>query len=74
MGFGRFIGGIILEILAVLLAILGFAVLLGFFNFILTSYNVLLGIGILIVALFVFVYGWYSYKSGQPKGTVRVEK
>ena len=74
MGFGRFIGGIVLEILAVLLAILGFAVLLGFFNFILTSYNVPLGIGLLIVALFLFVFGWYSYKSGQPKGTVRVDK
>ena len=74
MGFGRFIGGITLEILAVLLAILGFAVLLGFFNFILTSYNVPLGIGILIVGLFLFVYGWYSYKSGKPQGTIRVDK
>ena len=70
----RSLAGIVLEILAVLLAILGFAVLLGFFNFILTSHNVPLGIGILIVALFLFVYGWYSYKSGQPKGMVRVEK
>jgi len=74
LGFGRFIGGITLEILAVLLAILGFAVLLGFFNFILTSYNVPLGIGILIVGLFLFVYGWYSYKSGKPQGTIRVDK
>jgi lipopolysaccharide export LptBFGC system permease protein LptF len=74
LGFGRFIGGVALEILAVLLAILGFAVLLGFFNFILTSYNIPLGIGILIVALFLFVYGWYSYKSGKPQGTIRVEK
>ena len=67
LGFGRFIGGIVLEVLAVLLAILGFAVLLGFFNFILTNYNVPLGIGILIVALFLFVYGWYSYKSVNQK-------
>ena len=74
LGFGRFIGGILLEILSVLLAIFGFVVLLGFFNFISTGYNILLGIGILILALFLFVYGWYSYKSGQPKGTVRVEK
>jgi hypothetical protein len=74
LGFGRFIGGIVLEILAVFLAVLGFTVLLGFFNFILTSYNVPLGIGVLIVALFLFVYGWYSYKSGKPQGTIRVEK
>jgi hypothetical protein len=61
------------QILAVLLAILGFAVPLGFFNCILTNYIATLGIGILIVALYLFVYGWYSYKSGKPQGTIRVE-
>jgi hypothetical protein len=74
LGFGRFIGGALLEILAVLLAIFGIVILLGFLNFVSTSYNVPLGIGILIVALFLFVYGWYSYKSGKPQGTIRVDK
>jgi hypothetical protein len=74
LGFGRFIGGIVLGVLSVLLAVFGFAVLLGFFNFVFSSYNVPLGIGLLIVALFLFVYGWYSYKSGKPQGTIRVEK
>jgi hypothetical protein len=62
------------KFLAILLAIFGFVILLGFFNLVSTSFDVPLGIGILIVALFLFVYGWYSYKSGQPKGTIRVEK
>jgi hypothetical protein len=74
LGFGRFIGGVLLGILSVLLAVFGFAVLLGFFNFGSISYNVPLGIGMLIVAIFLFVYGWYSYKSGKPQGTIRVEK
>ena len=50
-----------LEILAVLLAIFGFIILLGFFSLVPTSFDVPLGIGILIVGLFLFVYGWYSY-------------
>ncbi len=74
MGFARFIGSIVLGILAVLLAFLGFVILLGFFGFIPSSFDIPLGIIALIAALFLFVYGWYSYKSAQPKGTVRVEK
>jgi hypothetical protein len=74
MGFGRFIGGIGLCILAVLLTFFGFAVLFGFFGFVATSFDVPLGIVVLIIALFLFVYGWYSYKSGKPQGTLRVEK
>jgi hypothetical protein len=51
MGFGSFIGGIILGILAVLVAIFGFVILLGFVSFIPSSYNVILGMGILILVL-----------------------
>jgi hypothetical protein len=72
MGFGSFIGGIILEIFAVLVAIFGFIILLGFVSFIPSSYNVILGIGMLILALFLFAFGWYSYQSAKPKGTINV--
>jgi hypothetical protein len=72
MGFGSFIGGIILEILAVVIAIFGLVVLLGFVSFIPAKYSVILGIGLLIVALLMFAYGWYSYQSAKPKGTINV--
>jgi hypothetical protein len=45
MGFGSFIGGILLGILAVRHG---------------------------IVALFLFAFGWYSYKSAKPRGTINV--
>ena len=73
MGFGSFIGGLFLCVLAVLLAAFGLAVLLGFFSFIATSYVVPLGIGLLVVAFFMFIYGWYSYKSAKPRGTLNVQ-
>ena len=72
MGFGSFIGGIILGILAVVVVILGFVVLLGFVKFIPTSFDIPLGIGMIILALFMFAYGWYSYQSAKPKGTLNV--
>ena len=72
MGFGSFIGGIGLCILAVLLGFLGIAVLLGFFSFVVTSFVVPLGIGMIVVALILFLFGWYSYKSGKPQGTLNV--
>ncbi len=72
MGFGKFIGGILLCVLAVLLAFFGFAVLLGLFAFIRTSYDIPLGVGMLVIALFMFIYGWYSYKSAKPRGTINV--
>jgi high-affinity Fe2+/Pb2+ permease len=72
LGFGSYIGGMMLCILAVVLAFLGLVVLLGFLAFIPTSYNVILGIGMLVVALFMFAYGWYSYQSAKPKGTLNV--
>ncbi len=72
MGFGSFIGGILLGVLAVIVAFLGIVVLLGFISFIPTSYDLPLGIIMLIVALFIFAYGWYSYQSAKPKGTINV--
>ncbi len=72
MGFGSYIDGILLCVLAVLLAFLGFAVLLGLLTFVPTSFNIPLGIGMIIVALLVFAYGWYSYKSAKPRGTINV--
>jgi high-affinity Fe2+/Pb2+ permease len=72
MGFASFIAGVGLMILAVLLAVLGFVVLLGFIKLIAASFDVPLGIVILIVALILFAYGWYLYKSGYPRGTINV--
>ena len=72
MGFGSYIGGPALSVLAVALAVFGLAVLLGFINILETSYNVPLGIGILVVALVLFLYGVYSYKSAKPQGTLNV--
>jgi hypothetical protein len=72
MGFGSFIAGIGLMILAVLVAVLGFVVLLGFVKFFPANFDIPLGIGTLIAALILFAYGWYLYKSGYPRGTVNV--
>jgi len=72
MGFGSFIGGLGLIVLAVMLGFFGLVVLLGFFNFVATSYVVPLGIGMIVIALFMFLFGWYSYKSGKPQGTINV--
>jgi len=72
MGFGSYIGGIILGILAVLLAFLGILVLIGFFKFVPANFDVAIGIVMLIAALLLFAYGWYSYQSAKPKGTINV--
>lgn len=72
MGFGNWIGGAGLCVLAVLLGVFGVAVLLGLFNFVVTNYSIPLGIGMIIVALFLFLFGWYSYKSAKPQGTLNV--
>ncbi len=72
MGFAGFIGGILLMVVAVIIAILGIAVLLGLLSFLVTSYNVPIGLIILVIALLVFAYGWYLYKSSKPKGTINV--
>lgn len=71
MGFGSWIGGVGLCILAVLLGLFGIAELLGVVNLVAGS-NVPLGIGMIIVALFMFLGGWYAYKSGSPRGTMNV--
>jgi lipopolysaccharide export LptBFGC system permease protein LptF len=72
MGFGSFIGGVGLCILAVLIGFFGIVVLIGLVKVIASSYDVPLGIGSIIVALILFAYGWYLYKSAKPQGTVNV--
>ncbi len=72
MGFGGWIGGILLCVVAVLLAIVGFAVLLGIVQFLPTSLDLPFGAVMLIIALVLFLYGWYSYQSSKPKGTINV--
>lgn len=72
MGFAGYIGGILLGILAVVLVFFGIAVLLGLIQAIPASLNVPLGIVILIVAAVLLLYGWYSYQSSKPKGTINV--
>lgn len=72
MGFAGYIGGILLGILAVVLVFFGIAVLLGLIQAIPASLNLPLGIVILIVAAVLLLYGWYSYQSSKPKGTINV--
>ena len=72
MSFGRYIGGILLCVLAIPLAFLGIIVMLGFLTIIPASLNVPVGIALLIMALLMFLYGWYSYKSAKPQGTINV--
>ncbi len=72
MGFGGYIGGILLGILAVILLIVSFAVMLGFVQFIPKSLDIPFGIAILIIALVLLLYGWYSYQSSKPRGTINV--
>jgi ammonia channel protein AmtB len=72
MGFGGFIGGVLLSILAVLLGLFGIVVLVGYFKSIATNLDIPLGIGLIVVALVLFLFGWYSYKSSSPDGTMDV--
>jgi hypothetical protein len=72
MGFGSYVGGPALCALAIVLGVFGLAVVLKVFTFIETSYAVPLGIGMIVVALFMFLYGSYSYKSAKPQGTLNV--
>jgi hypothetical protein len=72
MGFASFIGGIIIGLLAVILAIFGFAVIFGLVPFISVNFSLPLGIIMIIAALILFAYGWYLYKSSKPKGTLNV--
>lgn len=67
MGFAGFWGGILLSIFAVLLAVFGVVILTGYFKSIATSLDVPLGIGSLVVALALFMFGWFSYKSDKPQ-------
>jgi lipopolysaccharide export LptBFGC system permease protein LptF len=72
MTSARWIGGIGLCVLAVLLGFYGLEVLLKVFKFVATSFVVPVGIGSLGVALFMFIFGWYLYKSAKPRGTLNV--
>ncbi len=72
MAFGRFIGGIILMLLAIVIAVLGVAVLVGLLGSFLGGLEIPSGIVILVVALLLFAYGWYSFKSSEPKGTYNI--
>ena len=72
MAFGRWIGGALLCVIAVLIAFFGVAVLLGVVPFVPASLDIPSGIIILIIALVLFLYGWYSYQSAKPKGTINV--
>ena len=72
MGFGSYIVGLALCIFAVLLAILGFIVILGLIPSVPTSSNLFLGIALLVIAFVLFLYGRYLFKSSSPKGTVNV--
>ncbi len=72
MGFGGYIGGILLGIFAVLLIVFSLAIMLGFVPFVPKGFDLPFGIGILILALVMLLYGWYSYQSSKPKGTINV--
>jgi hypothetical protein len=72
MGFGSYIGGLALCLFAVLLAVLGFIIIFGLFPFIPHAFNLYFGLILLLVALVLFIYGRYLYKSAAPKGTVNV--
>ena len=71
-GHARKIGGTGLCVLAVLLGLYGLEVLLKVFKFVETNFVVPVGIGSLVVALFMFLFGWYLYKSAKPRGTLNV--
>jgi high-affinity Fe2+/Pb2+ permease len=72
MGFSSYIGGLALCAFAVLLAILGFIVIFGLISLVPTSFNLFLGLALLVIALVLFLYGRYLFKSASPKGTVNV--
>jgi hypothetical protein len=72
MGFGSFMGGIVLMFIAVLAAIFGIAILLGVFTTSVGNNETILGIVSLVIAFLLFAFGWYSYKSAEPRGTYNV--
>ncbi len=74
MGFGSYIGGILLCIFSFLLALFAVAFMLGFVQLVTASLVIPLGVVLLIIALVLFLYGWYLYKSASPRGTITVRK
>ncbi len=71
MGFRGYLGGIIAIVLAILLAIVGLAFVAGLVKMS-SGLGVPVGIVILAFAIILFLYGWYSYKSSKPMGTINV--
>ncbi len=61
-----------LGVFAVVLIIFSFVVMLGIVQFVPQSLDLPFGIVILIIALVLLLYGWYSYQSSKPKGTINV--
>jgi hypothetical protein len=72
LGFGAYVGGLFMCVLAVLVAIFGFVLLLGIISLLASSLDLFLGIALLVAALILFLYGRYLYLSSKPKGTVNV--
>ena len=46
--------------------------MLGLIPFVPKSFSLFLGIGMLVMALVLFVYGMYLFKSAKPRGTLNV--
>ena len=63
---------VLCPVFAVVLAFFGFAVILSFISSTSPDLNLPLGIVILLVALILFLHGWYSFQSAKPKGTINV--
>ncbi len=74
MAFGSFIGGIILCAVAILFGVFGLSILAGFYVVGTANETILTGVAVLIIAMLLFAYGWFSYKSAEPRGTIRIEK
>ncbi len=73
MGFLGYIGGILLCALAIPILFIGILVISGQLTIYSSSSAVPLGIGLFLVSLLMFAYGWYSYKSSKPQGTVIIK-
>ncbi len=72
MGFLGYIGGIFLCVLSIPIFFIGILVISGQYA-IYGSGSAVLGVVLLLVSLLMFAYGWYSYNSSKPRGTVIVK-
>ncbi len=73
MAFGSFIGGIIICAVAVLFGVFGLAILTGLYRVGTGNETILTGVAVVLIALLLFAYGWYSYNSAKPRGTIKIE-